>query len=56
MEAGGPDGSYFQITNNSINCQASGNWDGGLDDDPNYVPDNNYTISISCNEITAKNP
>lgn len=56
MEADGPDGSYFQITNNSINCQVSGNWDGGLDDDPSYTPGNNYSISISCSENAVRDP
>ena len=56
MEAGGPDGSYFQIKNDPITCQVSGSWDGGLDDDPTYVPGNDYSISIACSEMTAPTP
>lgn len=56
MEADGPDGSYFQITNGSTKCQVSGSWDGGLDDDPSYIPSNKYSISISCHEITVGDP
>jgi len=49
-EADGPDGGYFRFKNQNIICEASGQWDGGLDDKPSYIPSDDYTIHVSCIE------
>lgn len=47
-EADGPDGTAFRIQNPDIFCLISGSWDGGLDDDPSYVPSDEFKLTVEC--------
>ena len=47
-EADGPDGTSFRIFRKNVFCLVEGNWDGGDDSDPKYVPSTRYEIIVSC--------
>lgn len=47
-EADGPDGTSFRISNQNVFCLVEGNWDGGDDSDPKYVPSTRYEVIVSC--------
>ncbi len=47
-EADGPDGTAFRISKQNIFCLVEGNWDGGDDSDPKYVPSTRYEIEVMC--------
>ena len=49
MEADGPDATSFQINKQDVYCMISGDWDGGLDDDPSYIPSDEFEVSVECN-------
>lgn len=50
-EADGPDGTSFRISRQDIFCLVEGNWDGGDDSDPPYVPSSRYDITVSCSRL-----
>ena len=47
-EADGPDGASFRISKEDVFCLVQGNWDGGDDTDPRYVPSTRYEVIVSC--------
>lgn len=47
-EADGPDGTSFRISKQNVFCLVVGNWDGGDDSDPKYVPSTRYEVIVSC--------
>lgn len=47
-EADGPDGTSFRISKQNVFCLVEGNWDGGDDGDPKYVPATRYEVMASC--------
>ena len=47
-EADGPDGTQYRIDNGDVVCDVSGDWDGGMDDDPTYVPNTKFELKVSC--------
>ena len=51
--ADGPDGTSFAFTKGGIICIVTGEWDGGDDSDPNYVPSPLYKVNIKCAELNA---
>jgi hypothetical protein len=46
--ADGPDGTTFAMRKDGILCYVEGRWDGGDGSDPNYVPPDDYTVTIQC--------
>lgn len=47
-EADGPDGTSFRISRRGVFCLVEGDWDGGDDSNPNYVPSRRYEAIVSC--------
>jgi hypothetical protein len=47
-EADGPDGTSFRIAKQDVFCLIEGNWDGGDDSDPKYIPSARYEVIVSC--------
>jgi hypothetical protein len=50
IEADGPDGTSFRISKQTVFCLVEGNWDGGDDSDPKYVPSTRYEVIVSCSD------
>jgi len=50
-EADGPDGTSFRISNGRLFCFVQGNWDGGDDDDPKYVPSKRIVVTVQCGDL-----
>ena len=48
----GKDGTSFRIENPTVFCLVSGSWDGGVDDDPSYIPHDKFEVIVEC----AKKP
>ncbi len=48
MEAGGPDGTFYQVNRQDVFCIVDGQWDGGDDSDPAYVPPSKLHITVKC--------
>jgi hypothetical protein len=46
--ADGPDGTSFTAIKMNVFCVVEGNWDGGDDADPNYVPSTRYEVVVKC--------
>lgn len=46
--ADGPDGSVFGVRAGGVLCIATMAWDGGDDSDPDYVPDDWFTVEVAC--------
>ena len=50
-EADGPDGSFFRIQKSDSFCLISGEWNGGDDNHPKYVPSPDFRITVKCAAI-----
>lgn len=50
-EADGPDGTSFRIFKGNTFCHVEGNWDGGDDSDPKYIPSPRLEIIVSCGRV-----
>ena len=48
MEADGPDGTFYQVNRQDVFCVVEGQWDGGDDNDPAYVPASKLQITVKC--------
>lgn len=48
MEADGPDGTFYQVNRQDVFCVVEGQWDGGDDSDPAYVPASKLQITVKC--------
>lgn len=48
MEADGPDGSFYHIDNGKVGCDVSAGWDGGMDDQPDYKPSDEFSLNVTC--------
>lgn len=46
--ADGPDGTSFVAIKKNVFCIVEGQWDGGDDGDPTYVPSPRYEITVKC--------
>ena len=46
--ADGPDGTHFRALKKNVFCVVEGNWDGGDDSDPTYVPSTRYEVIVKC--------
>jgi hypothetical protein len=47
-EADGPDGTFYQVDRQEVFCLVEGQWDGGDDSDPAYVPASKLQITVKC--------
>lgn len=46
--ADGPDGTSYRALKKNVFCTVEGNWDGGDDSDPMYVPSPRYEVIVKC--------
>lgn len=46
--ADGPDGTSFVLVRDDLFCIVEGQWDGGDDTDPRYVPPPDYLFEVRC--------
>ena len=46
--ADGPDGTFYRALRGNIFCTVQGEWDGGDDGDPTYVPSTHYEVIVKC--------
>lgn len=52
--ADGPDGTLYALRKDDTLCFIRGEWDGGDDSDPGYIPADWYKIAIGCTSDSAK--
>ena len=48
QEADGPDGTSFRLFKGNTFCLVEGQWDGGDDADPAYVPATKIEVAVRC--------
>ncbi len=54
--ADGPDGTFFALSKGEIWCFVRGQWDGGDDTDPEYVPSDVYQFFACVTRFVADDP
>lgn len=47
-DADGMDGTAFKTYKGDIDCFFVGNWDGGEDDNPKYIPSPLFEVEVAC--------
>lgn len=50
-EADGPDGTAFRIIRSNVFCAVRGQWDGGDDSNPSYIPSTRVEFTVQCSRI-----